>query len=196
MLGLGKVGLGAVGQRCSGNGGDALIGLGPLTLVDQDGEVPLADLAERHGIGHQPVRVETGVGTDAGGLAPFGRAIVIRRDQPRRSVAAHLQRQFPAQLDRLPDQRGQQRHLGHQRLDLGRVVMLLQDTVEHPVQTGDAAADVRGIELKRQDGIVPGNARAKGHGLSLQDGFGHIASIWGRQARDQRGGGRDEGMQA
>jgi hypothetical protein len=35
--------------------------------------------------------------------------------------------------------------------------VLGQDAVEHAVEARDAAADVRAVELERQDGIVPGD---------------------------------------
>jgi hypothetical protein len=87
----------------------------------------------------------------------------VRRDQPDRPVAAHLQRQLPAQLDRLADHRGQQRHLGHQRLHLRRIVVLGEDLLQRAVQPRDAAPDVGTVKLERQDGVIPGDAGRQGH---------------------------------
>jgi hypothetical protein len=75
------------------------------------------------------------------------------------------------------DQRGQQRHLGHEAFDHRGIVVLGQHTVQNPVQTGHPAPDIGPVELKWQDGIVPGYTGAKGHGLSLQGRNWHTASI-------------------
>ena len=177
LLGLREIGLGAGGQRVAGDRRDALIGRHALPLIDQDREIALAD--QRRGLGPfvETVLVEAGPGADTGRGALLGGGVVIGGDQPRRPVAAHLKRQLPAQLHGLADQRGEKGHLGHQRLDLRGVVVLLQHPVEHAVETRDPAPDVGLVELEGQDGVVPGNAGAEAHGVSLRVGDGHTATI-------------------
>ena len=166
LFGLGKIGLGAGGQAATGDGGKALVGGHAFALIQHHGEIPLADLAERVGVMVQPVRVIAGIGAHAGGFAFGGRAVVVGRDQPGRALAAHLQRQLPAQLDGLADHRGQKRGFGDQRLDHRGVGVLFQHLIQHPVQPRDATADARGVQLEWQDGIVPGDLRTDGHGVS------------------------------
>ena len=167
LFGLGEIGLGAGRQRPARQRRDALVGLRAFALVDQDREISLADLVEGRDRVVQRVLVIGRIGADARGLAVLGRAIIIRRQQTHRTARpAHLQGQLPAQLHRLADQRGQQAHLGHQPLDRRGVVMLLEHILEHAVEPRDAAPDVGGVKLERQDGIVPGNTGAEGHGLS------------------------------
>jgi len=150
----------------SGSEAAPLIGHHARALVDQDREIALADQGKGIGPLHQRVLVEVGIGPDAGGLAVLGRAVVIGRDHAHGAGATDLQRQPPAQLDGLADERGQKRGLGHQRLDLWRVVVLFQDLIQNAIQTGHAATDVRAVKLERQDGIVPGELRTESHGVS------------------------------
>ncbi len=176
LLGLGEVAGGAVRQRGAGDRRDALVGRHALPLVDEDRKIALAQLVEAACVGH-PVAVEAGIGADARGLALFGWAVVIGRDHAHRAVGLHLQRQLPAQLDRLADQRGQQGHLGHQRLDRRGIVVLPQHAGQHAVEPRDAAPHVGPVKLKGQDGVVPGDFGADAHGVSLWAGRWHRCAI-------------------
>ena len=166
LFGLCKIGLGAVRQRIARDGGKPLIRNHVVTLINHDGQIPLTDLAERFGVGVQSVGVIAGIGANARGQAIVGRAVIVRRDQSRRPPAAHLQRQLPAQLDGLTDQRGQQGCLCHQRFDLRGIVMLAQHLTQNTVQTGHTATNVGPVKLKGQDGVVPGDLSAGRHGVS------------------------------
>ena len=105
-----------------------------------------------------------------GGYNPLKRApgdrIVIGGNDPHRPVAPDLERQLPAQFDRLPDERGQKRRFGHQRLDHDRVVVLRENAVQHAIEPCNPSADVGPVKLKRKDGIVPGDHRQACHGVS------------------------------
>ena len=177
LFGLGEIGLGTGRQGPTRNGRDPLIGRHALALIDHDAEKAATDLRKRVYVGLNAGFVKACIGADTGGLAVLGRAIIIRRDQTRRPIPADLQRQFPAQLDRLSDQRGQQRSLSHQRLNHGRIVVLFQNIVQHPVQTGHAPTNVAVVKLERQDRIVPSDFRTKCHGVSLQACAWHTVSI-------------------
>ncbi len=164
LLGLGEVGLGTGREAAAGDGGDALIGGHALALVDQDREVAPADQIEGRGALVQALRVVAGVAAQARGPPRLGRGVPVGRDQARGPVAAHLDRELPAQLHRLPDQRGQHRHLGDERLDRGGVVVLRQHPVQGAAEARDAPADVAAVELERQYGVVPGDFLDAGHG--------------------------------
>ena len=176
LFGLGEIGFGTGGQRPTGQRRDALIGGHALALVDHDREIAFADLLKRGVIG-QPVRIIAGIGADARRLAFLLGAVVIGRDHPNGTFGLHLQRQFPTQLDRLADQCGQQRHLGHQRFDLRRIVVLFQDAFQHAIKPRHAAAHVDIIKLKGQNGIVPRDFSSLGHRVSLSGAAWHTASI-------------------
>ena len=164
LLGLREVGLGAIGERGAGDRGHALVRGRPLPLVDQDREDPLADQVERpRHLGRQRRGVVAGIGAHPRRLALLGRAEIVGGDQPHRPVAPDLQAELPLEPDRLADQRGDQRRLRHQGRDRGRVVVLAENRLQHRVQPADPAADVGAVELKGQDGVVPGDAAGKGH---------------------------------
>ena len=99
-------------------------------------------------------------------MAIFGRAIIIRRDQPGGAVTANLQAEFPAQLDRLTNQGRQQGGFGDQRLDLRGIGVLFEHLLEHAIKTRHAPANIRAVKLKWQDGVVPGELRADDHRVS------------------------------
>ena len=171
LLGLGEVGLGAVRERGAGDRRHPLVGRCPRPLVDQDPEDPLPEQAERRG----PVRrrhrlgVVAGIGPHPRRLTLLGRPEVVGRDQPHRPVAADLQAEPPPELDRLADQRGDQRRLGDERRHRRRIVVLAEDRLEHRVEPPDPPADVGTVELERQDRVVPGDAAGKRHrGLPLR----------------------------
>ncbi len=165
LFGLREIGLGAGRERAARERRDALVGRGARPLVDQQREHALAQPLEgRPVMQRQPLFVEAGPGADAAGLALGGRSIIVGGDDAHRPVAADLQRQLPAQLDGLADQRGQQRRLGHQRRDRRRIGVLGQDFLERPVQPRDPAANVGMVQLEGQDCIVPGDLLCCGHG--------------------------------
>ena len=176
LLRLCEVGLRAGGERGSRDGRDPLVGRHAPALVDENGKVALAQLVEGGRIGDL-VAVETGIGTDPGRLALFVGAVVVGRDHADCALGLYLQRQFPPELDGLADQRGQQGHLGDQRLDPMRVVVLFQDPAQHAVKPRHPAADVGGVKLEGQDGIVPREFLANIHGVSLIAGAWHTGAI-------------------
>jgi hypothetical protein len=55
--------------------------------------------------------------------------------------------------------------------------MLLEDTLKHPIEPGNAPANVRCIELERQDRVVPRELFANIHGVSLRAAGWHTGAI-------------------
>ena len=162
LFGLREIGFGTRGQRAARDRGKALIGHHAFALIDHHGKIPVADLAKGGSVMIQTVRIIAGIGANARGLTLFRRTVIVSGNQPGRALAAHLQRKLPAQFHRLADQRCQQRHLGHQRFDHGRIAVLLQHLIQNTVQTGDTATHIGAVKLKGKDGIVPGDG-LRGH---------------------------------
>ena len=158
LLGLGEVGLGAVGERAAGDRRHPLVGRRPRPLVDQDRRTPPARAAS-NGAAPPPAATASGVEARVGAhprrLPRLGRAEIVGRDQPHRPVAADLQAEPPAQLDRLPDQRRDQRRLRDQGGDRRRIVVLAEDGLEHRIEPPHPAANVGAVELEGQDRCRP-----------------------------------------
>ncbi len=163
LFGLVKIRLRTGRQRVLIQRRDPLIGLGALALINQNREIALADLRKGRLVGVQAGVIKAGIGANAGrGAVMLGRVIIGGND-PGRAVAAHLNRQLPVQLDRLADQRGQQGNFGDQRFDLIGIVVLGQNGLQHPIQTGDAAPCIGEVQLKGQYGIIPCGVGALRH---------------------------------
>ena len=162
LLRLGEIGFRTGRKRAPCNRRDPLIGCHVVPLVDQHCEIALADQIKRF---PRQIRclIKAGIRPDPGRGAFGFRRVVIRCNDAGRAIAAHLQGQFPAQLDRLPNQRRQNGGFGNKRFNRGRIVMLAQNRVQHAIKARDATPDVGVVELKGQDGVVPCDLRTKGH---------------------------------
>jgi hypothetical protein len=74
-----------------------------------------------------------------------------------------LQRQLPAQLDRLPDHRGQKRGFGHQIFHLRRIGVAAENLLQGRVQPHHPTAQIAAVQLERQNSVVPRNLASKAH---------------------------------
>ena len=162
LFGLGEVRLRTSGKRSAHQRCDALIGLHAFTLINHHSEISFANLIKGRAVS-QTIRIIGSIGPNAGRLTILIRAIIICCDHPHGTLGLHLQLKLPTQLDRLTNQRGQQRHLGHQRLNLRRVIVLAQNALKHPIQPRNPPANVCAIKLKRQNAIVPRDLSAVCH---------------------------------
>ena len=89
MFGLSEIGLGAGGKRAARQRRHSLIRRHAFALIDRDAKDAAPKLFKSGRIG-QRLRVEPGIGANAGGRAFLCRTKIVGRDKAHRSVTADL----------------------------------------------------------------------------------------------------------
>ncbi len=94
--------------------------------------------------------VETGIGANLVGRGKIG------NDEIDGTVALRLNDQLAVELQRRAEQHGQHHGLGDEPGDRKRIVVALEDRIEHRAELNRAAAHIEAFHLEGHDMIVTG----------------------------------------
>ena len=160
LLGAQEIFVRRVFQRAAIERDQALVAAGVGALVDGHGEMAFAEQRAGVGLAGRNRRRDAILAEARAGPHLAGRGEVDHQ-QAHRAVGLGLQDEAAIDFQRRAEHDGEHHRFAHQLGDRLRIIVLLQDLVDHRPKPHHAAAQIERGHFERHDGVVGGGGRRR-----------------------------------